>query len=519
MAQHDHTIQIAVPEGPCVGSSVEVVYLGLDKPRLDAIRRSASDLIAAMFDASLSAPHCDCVWPLIDAVWPARSTNAYREFPSDRITLTLVPLSRIGQMEGKSGSLVLIGCFGDSQNKEIPPSHPVVVKTAPKFTGKLQDAYGNALMIRPFAYEHKDVFSIPFRKAVQGDFDVLWSIFSASGPLWQESVQGLNALDHWKVSDLRDPLQKNNVHIVSQVLQATYATMRNLHVPFGRRKRSNRNVIVEYEWYLRGLGRIWGAEWEAVFGLPTASTTQFAGREWANPLWLVEKLKEVSCDFAIGAVHGDLHPGNVVIASENQPRIIDFGWAQDDAHIAKDFVLMECNLRFLFLHPQLASDEVDRLAGWIQWGAEAPDRLTPYCNDRCSLIRVLRGHAREVLGEQADWNREYLLPLFIVAFGLLRFAPQLGNQQAAILTVVALATHMLAKEHQRPIVVVDALMTHEVRSFPFLDNVPKLRWNDNPQDGIDLLLKETLRHLHTKAVLESSRRPGDTVFLRPPEPC
>lgn len=78
---------------------------------------------------------------------------------------------------------------------------------------------------------------------------------------------------------------------------------------------------------------------------------------------------------------------------------------------------------------------------------------------------------------------------------------------------------MLAKEHQRPIAVIDALMTHETRSFPFLDNVPKLRWNGSPQAGVDLLLKETLRHLHTKTVLESSKRPGDTVFLRPPEPA
>lgn len=77
---------------------------------------------------------------------------------------------------------------------------------------------------------------------------------------------------------------------------------------------------------------------------------------------------------------------------------------------------------------------------------------------------------------------------------------------------------MLAKENQRPIVVVDALMTHEVRSFPFLDNVPRLRWNDNPQAAIDLLLKETLRHLHAKAVLERSMQPGDTIFVRPPEP-
>jgi hypothetical protein len=78
---------------------------------------------------------------------------------------------------------------------------------------------------------------------------------------------------------------------------------------------------------------------------------------------------------------------------------------------------------------------------------------------------------------------------------------------------------MLAKEHQRPIVVIDALTSHEIRSFPFLYNVPTLRWNGDTQTGVDLLLKETLRHLHTKAVLESSKQSGDTVFLRPPEPA
>lgn len=78
---------------------------------------------------------------------------------------------------------------------------------------------------------------------------------------------------------------------------------------------------------------------------------------------------------------------------------------------------------------------------------------------------------------------------------------------------------MLAKEHERPIAIIDSLMTHEVRSFPFLDNVPRMRWNGNAEAGVDLLLKETLRHLHTRKVLESSKREGDTVFLRPPEPA
>lgn len=78
---------------------------------------------------------------------------------------------------------------------------------------------------------------------------------------------------------------------------------------------------------------------------------------------------------------------------------------------------------------------------------------------------------------------------------------------------------MLAKEHQRPIVVIDSLISHEVRSFPFLDNVPRMRWNGSAEAGVDLLLKETLRHLHTKLVLESSKRDHEIVFLRPPEPA
>ena len=76
---------------------------------------------------------------------------------------------------------------------------------------------------------------------------------------------------------------------------------------------------------------------------------------------------------------------------------------------------------------------------------------------------------------------------------------------------------MLAKEHQRPIAVVDALTKYEARSFPFLGNVPRVRWNGDPQAGIDLLLKETLRCVHTGETLERFKRNGDQIFTRPPE--
>jgi hypothetical protein len=76
---------------------------------------------------------------------------------------------------------------------------------------------------------------------------------------------------------------------------------------------------------------------------------------------------------------------------------------------------------------------------------------------------------------------------------------------------------LLAKEHQRPIAVIDALTKYEARTFPYLGNVPRVRWDGDPQPGIDLVLKETLRHLHAEAILRRQKQPGDIVFQRPPE--
>ena len=92
---------------------------------------------------------------------------------------------------------------------------------------------------------------------------------------------------------------------------------------------------------------------------------------------------------------------------------------------------------------------------------------------------------------------------------------------------------ILAKRHQRPAVVIAAFRRQEVRSFPYLGNLPVLRWPCIPADAsdadkaainraaavaaVDLVLKETLRHLHATALLTQVRQAGDFVSARPPE--
>lgn len=76
---------------------------------------------------------------------------------------------------------------------------------------------------------------------------------------------------------------------------------------------------------------------------------------------------------------------------------------------------------------------------------------------------------------------------------------------------------LLAKREHRPIVVIDAITTRELRSFPYLGNLPVLRWNDNAEEAIMLLLKETLRQQQVELTLDTWREEKDRIFTRPPE--
>lgn len=76
---------------------------------------------------------------------------------------------------------------------------------------------------------------------------------------------------------------------------------------------------------------------------------------------------------------------------------------------------------------------------------------------------------------------------------------------------------LLAKRFQRPVVVVDAVQEREVRSFPYVGNVPVVRWKGDPQEVIDLLLREALRQAYAAASLEKRKRAGDVVLPAGPE--
>lgn len=85
---------------------------------------------------------------------------------------------------------------------------------------------------------------------------------------------------------------------------------------------------------------------------------------------------------------------------------------------------------------------------------------------------------------------------------------------------------LFAKKYQCPILVVNAVSKGEDRSFPYLGNVPTIRWNKSDpsrcQQVVDLAVREVLRSAYFRAHLESMQEaqlvpPDYQVLTRPPE--
>src|SRR5215213_2829106 len=81
----------------------------------------------------------------------------------------------------------------------------------------------------------------------------------------------------------------------------------------------------------------------------------------------------------------------------------------------------------------------------------------------------------------------------------------------------------MAKKLHRPIIIVNAVKDDEKRSFPYMGNVPVIRWTGkNHQRIIGLALREHLRFLYNECRIDALRRAGRIpehalVLTRPPE--
>jgi hypothetical protein len=417
-------------------------YDVLDEVSLRAVLQSGQRLL----DTVCESRGTEGSWSFCESVWPAMEVASKAQNGGLQIVprLVLLPLSRIGAEGGFSGSRILLAYFSDEGPDKLFPSLPFVVKLALREEpeSKVVEEKRLADRVRPYLAYNKSAFAIPlFLDHDQNGFDVLWSPFALTERVaWSAATSRLSLSSQ----DLRTALRRSERRIdaVVELVESTFKMLEPLHRRARTTSRSARRFGKEYSRYLRGFRSKWGQEWLNAWG--TEPVTSDLGRDGLyNPIWVLEQLESTS-EFKLltGAVHGDLHPGNILYSQAQTPSIIDFGWADDDAHVAKDFALLECNLRFVYLPADLPFEDIKGLSSWIAFDQSAPTFDDETCNGFALAISKIRERYRQIGDEAMDWDLEYVVPLFFVAFGLLRFLDQYWNQLAARMFVLELAEYL-----------------------------------------------------------------------------
>lgn len=430
---------------------VETEMLG--EAEHESVRVSAIELL----DRIDNCAACEGGWNIQEVIWPAR--NLFKGAPK----LVLLPLDRIGAEPGLSGAHVMIGYFSDPSpdpSNKIFPSRPMVVKVAKEIKEAkddiLIDEKKSADDIRSYVAYSKHRFAIPLHinEAAGGLHTVLWSPFSSSTWIWESYQKADEPRLSLAVNDLAKLLAPKKPSYSSRstrpstqtfdcvsIIENVFRQLMPLHRRNGSATRQDRSVLEEYKWYLRNYSDkdSWGEDW---LGFWKGDEVEELGYKGPNPFSVLKRLEDVKLPLYCGAVHGDLHPHNIVISDTGSPHIIDFGWTQDNAHIGKDFALLECNLRFVWLDTALSMQAIDTLTSWISFTEPAPKTGEKDCDSKIELIKKLRELAQTHFPPDTDWDREYVVPLFLIAFGLLSHIASFRNQVAARLSVLKLAQYV-----------------------------------------------------------------------------
>lgn len=382
----------------------------------------------------------------IKSVWPAvfDSRKNCNPISAGDVQIIVLPLDRIGAPAGASGARVYIAYYSHEPESgdALLVSPPLVVKigTADKLKLEKEGAEGWPTLSKYDA----ERFALPFFLDLNdSDWAILVAPFHSKFSITEGGTRNTVELrDLWQLLDNKDEPRGLSVEhwkdvekCIAEALDAVQSPHRNT---LAQPRRMVQSYGSAYEWYMRKtkgtclLGHIP----RLIFG--SDPTVRAFGRAWRNPVLLVEELiSGREFDGCVGAIHGDLHPKNIVLNHQNSARIIDFGWARSDAHIVQDYLLLDINLRGTTLPSQIAEAEVLALASFLD-PTQNVDDLPTSVQPRARIIK-------DVIWEKAksravqDWEAEYLIPLLLVGYGLLALLDSARNQPALVAMVLAAA--------------------------------------------------------------------------------
>lgn len=380
----------------------------------------------------------------LKSVWPAAfdAKNGGKPIPLGDVQMIVLPLDRIGAPAGASGAGVYIAYYSHAP-KAGPArlaSPPLVVKIG--LADKLQEEKNGADSWPSLSPQDAERFALPFHLDLEdAEWSVLIAPFHSAFDVAEEGTRNnIKVRDLWRLLDDKDELlglsEQHWAKVEQCVGQALDAVQSPHRATLAKPRRLSQPYSSAYNWYLRsttGTGRLCHIP-KLVFG--SAPKVNAFGQTWDNPVLLVDELVSGRVfSGLVGAIHGDLHPKNIVLNHENVARIIDFGWAKCDAHIVQDYLLLDLNLRGTTLPSQMAEADVLALASFLH-PAQDVAMLPEPVRRRARIIK-------EVIWEKAmaravqNWEDEYLIPLLLVAYGLLVHLDSARNQPALVATVLA----------------------------------------------------------------------------------
>ena len=383
-------------------------------PYIDALPRDQLVGIGRALDKALKE-HRDRVWPcLVQARDAARHEQV------------LVPLSRLSAPQGYSGASVFIAYWRGAGARRA--SLPLIVKVGDRST--LEGERHRAARVPPHPGGADARLARPLSLERVSDKWVLISPFAS-----MTTTNDGGTTYEFRIEDLWKRLHDSATYDdLEASLSKTYKLIHQMHGD-GRTRPRRRGMKYNKQYlpYLRGIDSSRRTLATSLFGRDRS--TRMFERSWTNPLRVMDKLLTEGFRGARGPIHGDLHPKNIVFEDEkdSNPTIIDFGWANADAHVVADYVLMDVNLRAMTLATHVSATAAVQLAEMLDRDADVPGD---------EAIEVRARLIKKVLWPQVapfvvDWDREYLVPLFLMSLGLLRYLHNARNQTALLALVLA----------------------------------------------------------------------------------
>jgi hypothetical protein len=350
----------------------------------------------------------------------------------------LISLNRLGGEAGYSGSQFFVAAiYGKGSGGRQLVSQPLLLKlvegnieTAEKLRVELE-RYNSIRHTLPARAHARPIGTHP-AASIETPTRLLWSDF-----VDEQTVSGLPFA---APTELRHILERFHWQAAEDNLRAAYRILTPAHDSGATETIC---YYKHYSPYLR-LRKGWLPQLRRT--VDHRDTLMAFGIAIRNPLSLLAQMKAhpklTTGPAHLSAVHGDLHPKNILVGDIFKACLIDFGWANDNFHTIIDFVFMEASIKFFRLPWHARRSELVAFErALVDTSGETVELHDQDLKGALALIRMVRSLAAKYFDEsQENWFvRQYLIPLFFVTTGLFPYAASVVNLEHLLLSTGLLA--------------------------------------------------------------------------------